>query len=306
MTDPVAVYAVVPERRGLGRASARLRGPSRGARRRIAIVLVIAVVGVGAFAAIALRPRHGPPAGGLEDRAGHAAHRAGRLPRYARSERGHAGDRRRERRGRDRRRPAVGRRDDDGGTRPIVRIPPGRRECHGDGRRPMPSPWSGPGLGRRDNGDPDHEPRPGSSSAAPRTRIQGLTKPRDGALDLRSAIPDRHQLHPDGAVRRHPGPALASFVFTRPGRAGDARHRRRATQGRQIADDFSAAYTKLGGDRRPHRALNKGADPAIGPRPAVRPDGAPAAVVLRRLHRHGSPRDPGRRWWRAATARSRS
>jgi branched-chain amino acid transport system substrate-binding protein len=88
----------------------------------------------------------------------------------------------------------------------------------------------------------------------------GLTKPRYGALDLRSAHPDRINY-----IRTFPSDdiqatAVASFIYN------DLAARRTlvvddADVGRAIADQFTAAYQKLGGQV-VRQALNKGADPA--------------------------------------------
>ncbi len=110
VSDPVAVFAVVAERPSLT-GIGRLRGLSRGARVAIAIVLVIAVVGVGAFAANALRHGAGLPPGawkiGVDVPLTGAAASGGAPDR----KRGHPGRRRRERCGRYRWRPAFGGRD---------------------------------------------------------------------------------------------------------------------------------------------------------------------------------------------------
>ena len=89
VTDPVAVYAVVPRTaRPNPTRIGRLRGLPRAARIGVGVVAVIAVVGVAAFAAAALRRPAASPRG-VEDRAGHAAHGQLRISRNADRERGH-------------------------------------------------------------------------------------------------------------------------------------------------------------------------------------------------------------------------
>ena len=146
--------------------------------------------------------------------------------------------------------------------------------------------------------------RPGFSQCSPANTNPGLTKPRDGALDLRSAFPTRINYIRTAPSDDIQGPALASFVFHGPRREVDPRDRRRR-QGRQIADEFSAAYTKLGGTV-VRRALNPGDKPAFRPRSAV----GLQRRARRRCSSAGSPRpEPptsGRRWWQPVRLPSRS
>ncbi|HSS35159.1 MAG TPA: ABC transporter substrate-binding protein [Patescibacteria group bacterium] len=88
-----------------------------------------------------------------------------------------------------------------------------------------------------------------------------LTKPRDGALDLRAAHPDRINFIRTAPSDDIQGVALASFVFRDLAAKlalvlddGD-------TGGRDIADRFTEAYQKLGGTV-VRRTLNSGDDPA--------------------------------------------
>jgi branched-chain amino acid transport system substrate-binding protein len=104
-----------------------------------------------------------------------------------------------------------------------------------------------------------------------------LTKPRDGALDLRAAHPDRINYIRTAPADDIQGPALASFVFNDLGAKrtlviddGDF--------GKDIADQFSAAYRKLGG-LMVKRTLNPGADPAPVLEPLTGAD-APTAVFF--------------------------
>jgi branched-chain amino acid transport system substrate-binding protein len=120
--------------------------------------------------------------------------------------------------------------------------------------------------------------RAGLLQCSPANSDPGLTKPRAGALDLRSAFPNRINY-----VRTFPaddiqGKALASDVFTDLA-ARTALVIDDADQGRTVADQFSAAYTKLGGTG-VRLALNKGADPRSVLGPLGAPSGAPSAVFF--------------------------
>ncbi len=120
--------------------------------------------------------------------------------------------------------------------------------------------------------------RAGLLQCSPSNTDPGLTKPRDGALDLRAAFPTRINYIRTAPADDIQGVALASFVFTDLAAkatlviddAGD---------GRQIADQFSAAYTKLGGTV-VRRALNPGADPGSVLTPLSATTGAPTAVFF--------------------------
>jgi branched-chain amino acid transport system substrate-binding protein len=118
----------------------------------------------------------------------------------------------------------------------------------------------------------------GLLQCSPANTDPGLTKPRDGALDLRAAFPTRINYIRTAPADDIQGPALASFVFTDLGERltlviddGD--------QGRQIADEFAAAYTHLGGTV-VRRTLNAGADPASVLQPLAGPTGVPGAVFF--------------------------
>ena len=155
-------------------------------------------------------------------------------------------------------------------------------------------PW---GSGGRVQGDPGHQ-RGRPPRVQPGATDQALTKPRDGALDLRAAHPDRINFIRTAPADDIQGPALASFVFRDLGAKrtlviddGDA--------GREIADGFSVAYQKLGGEV-VRRTLNKGADPASVLDPLTGPDAA-VGGVLRRVHRDRRARRSGRRWSTAGT-----
>ena len=106
----------------------------------------------------------------------------------------------------------------------------------------------------------------GLLQCSPASTWPQLTKPRDGALDLRASHPDRINYIRTAPADDIQAVALASFVFrdlaakltlvVDDGEPG----------GRAIADGFSEAHQKLGGSV-VRRTLNPGADPAsvIGP-----------------------------------------
>jgi branched-chain amino acid transport system substrate-binding protein len=118
----------------------------------------------------------------------------------------------------------------------------------------------------------------GLLQCSPATSSPGLTKPRDGALDLRSAHPDQInyvRLAPADDIQ---APALASFAFrdltTRVALVIDD-----TGDGREIADGFAEEYTKLGGIVI-RRALNEGADPLTVLAPAADVTLAPDLVFF--------------------------
>ncbi|MGZ6273990.1 MAG: ABC transporter substrate-binding protein [Candidatus Limnocylindrales bacterium] len=123
---------------------------------------------------------------------------------------------------------------------------------------------------------------------SPANTDPALTKPRNGALDLRSAFPTRINYIRTAPADDIQGPALASFIFTDLG-AKTTLVVDDADQGRQIADQFSAAYTKLGGTV-VRRALNSGADPASVLAPLSAPSGAPTAVFFGGFTATGAPK----------------
>src|SRR5438105_2414857 len=99
----------------------------------------------------------------------------------------------------------------------------------------------------------------GLLECGPSTTKPGLTKPRDGALDLRSAHPNLInfvRIAPSDDIQ---ATALASYAFADLN-AKLALIVDDAADGRAIADAFQQEYTKLGGQV-VRRALNPGADP---------------------------------------------
>jgi branched-chain amino acid transport system substrate-binding protein len=117
----------------------------------------------------------------------------------------------------------------------------------------------------------------GLLQCSPANTDPALTKPRDGALDLRKAHPDRINYVRTAPADDIQGPALASFVYR------DLAVKRTLViddgdSGREIADRFSMAYQTLGGEV-VRLVLNKDADPAtvLGPLATAN---APSAVFF--------------------------
>ena len=101
--------------------------------------------------------------------------------------------------------------------------------------------------------------RAGLLECSPSNTSPALTKPRYGALDLRSAHPSTInfvRIAPSDDIQ---APALASFAYNDLN-ATVALVVDDAADGRQIADGFQEAYTSIGGQV-VRRALNPGADP---------------------------------------------
>ena len=113
---------------------------------------------------------------------------------------------------------------------------------------------------------------------SPASTHPGLTKPRDGALDLRAAHPEAInflRLPPADDIQ---AVALASFAYR------DLRVRHvlvidDADIGRVIADPFEAAFKALGGTTT-RRALNAGADPMTVLAPLDEPLNPPRLVFF--------------------------
>ena len=117
----------------------------------------------------------------------------------------------------------------------------------------------------------------GLLQCSPANTNPALTKPRYGALDLRSAHPtviNYVRIAPSDDIQ---APALAAYAFDDL-LAESALVVDDAADGREIADGFAAAYTGLGG-RVIRRALNPGADPmsVLG---ALSGAGAPEVVFF--------------------------
>ncbi len=289
VTDPVAVYAVVPtaERPSPTRFG-RVRGMSRAARIGVAVAVAIAVVGVTAFAALALRGPAGLPAGAWKigvdaPLTGDGASRGTGIKN------------------------AVALAVDDanaaggfGGAQLSLQA-----EDDARAKKTGPDPVTGAAIASALVADPTvlamvgPQASPVARAQIPITNKAGLlqcspantnaelTKPRDGALDLRSAFPTRINYIRTAPSDDIQGPALASFVFHDLG-ATSTLVIDDADQGRQIADDFAAAYTKLGGTV-VRRALNKGAAPDTVLEPLSAASGAPGAVFFGGFTDSGAP-----------------
>lgn len=118
----------------------------------------------------------------------------------------------------------------------------------------------------------------GLLQCSPSNTNPALTKPRDGALDIRSAHPDTInyvRLAPADDIQAS---ALASFAF-HDLNARSALIVDDADFGREIADGFQAAFTALGGTVI-RRALNPGADPSSVLAPLAGGSTAPTLVFF--------------------------
>ena len=127
----------------------------------------------------------------------------------------------------------------------------------------------------------------GLLECSPTNTLADLTKPRYGALDLRSAHPDRInyvRLAPADDIQ---AVALASFALRDLG-ATFALVIDDTGFGREIADGFAAAFTKLGG-RVVRLALNPGADPETVLGPLANASDRPGVVFFGGLSNSGAP-----------------
>jgi branched-chain amino acid transport system substrate-binding protein len=117
----------------------------------------------------------------------------------------------------------------------------------------------------------------GLLQCSPANSLPELTKPRDGALDLRKAFPTRINFIRTVPADDIQGVALASFVFR------DLSVRKTlviddGNYGRQLADNFTAAYQKLGG-LVVRETLNRATEPSSVLGPLSGAD-APTAVLF--------------------------
>ena len=260
VAEPVAVYAVSES------AQVWAKGPARRSRRlavaggALGVVAVVALLG--ALAWVRFHPAAGLPPGtwriGVEvPLTGEIAERGQRVlnsVKLAVDEINAAG-------GIDGTTIAVEPMDDNGGTADNPQDPSvGASNTQKLVADPSVIAMIGPWGSRVAVGEIPVSNRAGLLQCSPAVSDPGLTKPRDGALDLRSAAPDRINF-----IRTFPsddiqGVALASFVLN------DLAASRTlviddAGGGRDIADQFTTAYEKLGGEV-VRQALNKGADPS--------------------------------------------
>ena len=290
VTDPVAVYAVVPSSESPSLTGIRrLRGLSRGARVAVAIVLVVAVVAVGAFATNALHRSAGLPAGawkiGLDIPLSGPAAAPGGTPiangvDLAVDEANAAG-------GIDGAQLSVDAMD-DGSAGQVPQDPVrGAANVAAMVADPMVVAMVGPRASDVGASEIPVTNRAGLLQCSPANTNPSLTKPRDGALDLRSAFPTRINYIRTAPSDDIQGPALASFIYTDLG-AQSTLVIDDAADGREIADDFSAAYTKLGGTV-VRKALNKGDKPGSVLGPLSASSGAPQAVFFGGFTLSGAP-----------------
>jgi branched-chain amino acid transport system substrate-binding protein len=101
----------------------------------------------------------------------------------------------------------------------------------------------------------------GLLQCSPSATDPGLTKPRDGALDLRSAHPDRINFVRPVAADDINATAMATYAFDDLGIARVLVVDDTLELGRAVADNFEAAFRAKGGETI-RRALNVGSDPA--------------------------------------------
>ncbi len=289
VTDPVAVYAVVPTSEAPHpTATGRLRRLSRGARAGIAVVVAIAVIGVGAFAFTALRHGAGLPAGawkiGLDvPLTGDAAFRGMQIKNgvtLALDDANAAG-------GVGGAQVALDAKDDAGNADTDQDPVAGAANASALVADPNVLAMVGPAGSPVAKAEIPITNQAGLLECSPANTLPGLTKPRDGALDLRSAFPTRINYIRTAPSDDIQGPALASFVFHDLG-ATSTLVIDDADQGRQVADDFAAAYTKLGGTV-VRRALNPGDQPDSVLAPLATASGAPAAVFFGGFTETGAP-----------------
>jgi branched-chain amino acid transport system substrate-binding protein len=121
------------------------------------------------------------------------------------------------------------------------------------------------------------------SNSAPR-----LTKPRDGALDLRASHPTRInyvRLAPADDIQ---GPASASYALHELGARVALVVESSVDYGRLAADNFEQAFTKIGG-KVVRRTLNQGAAPASVLDPLSWDSGAPTLVFFGGFTGSGAP-----------------
>ncbi len=290
VTDQLAVYAVVPSAEsgvatvGVG----RLRRLPRAARIGLAVAIPVAALGIGLLGLTALHTRAGLPPGtwkiGFDmPLTGNSAGRGAPMRNaveLAIDEANGAG--------------GIGGAlvaldaFDDAGATPAGQDPVrGAMNVKAMVDDPRVIAMVGPSSSKVAASEIPVSNRAGLLQCSPANTDPGLTKPRDGALDLRSAFPTRINYIRTAPADDIQGPALASFVFTDLG-ARTTLVVDDADQGREIADQFSAAYTRLGGTVI-RRALNPSADPASVLAPLSAPSGAPTAVFFGGFTETGAP-----------------
>jgi branched-chain amino acid transport system substrate-binding protein len=128
----------------------------------------------------------------------------------------------------------------------------------------------------------------GLLQCSPSNTSPGLTKPRDGALDLRASHPTRInyvRLAPADDIQ---GPASASYAFHELSARVALVVDDGEDFGRLSADDFERAFTKIGG-KVVRRTLNPGAAPASVLGPLSSDSGAPTLVFFGGFTDSGAP-----------------
>ncbi len=279
VVDQVAVYAVVP-RSEWGRAPvsvSRLRGLSRTARVAVLGAVIIAFIGIALLGSIALRGSAGLPAGpwtigvdmplhGGSSSTGIAMRNAVALALDQANGAGGIGG-------------ALSLESVDDASATTENDPVlGATNVTAMVADPRVLAMVGPLSSAVARKEIPISNRAGLLQCSPANTASDLTKPRDGALDLRSAFPTRIAYVRTAPSDDIQGTALAAFMFidlavTTTLVVDDA------GSGRQIADSFSAAYTKLGGVVI-RLALNPGADPASVLGSLSAPTGTPTAVFF--------------------------
>jgi branched-chain amino acid transport system substrate-binding protein len=128
----------------------------------------------------------------------------------------------------------------------------------------------------------------GLLQCSPSNTSPGLTKPRDGALDLRASHPTRInyvRLAPADDIQ---GPASASYAFHELGARSALVVDDGEEFGRSSADEFERAFTKIGGTV-VRRTLNPGAAPASVLDPLSADSEAPTLVFFGGFTDSGAP-----------------
>jgi branched-chain amino acid transport system substrate-binding protein len=128
----------------------------------------------------------------------------------------------------------------------------------------------------------------GLLQCSPANTAPGLTKPRDGALDLRASHPTRInyvRLAPADDIQ---GPASASYAFHQLGARDALVVDDGEDFGRLAAEEFDEAFRNLGGET-VRRTLNPGASPTTVLDPLARRSGARELVFFGGFTDGGAP-----------------
>jgi branched-chain amino acid transport system substrate-binding protein len=128
----------------------------------------------------------------------------------------------------------------------------------------------------------------GLLQCSPANTAPGLTKPRDGALDLRASHPTRInyvRLAPADDIQ---GPASASYAFHQLGARTALVVDDGEDFGRLAAEEFDKAFRKIGGQP-VRRTLNPGASPTAVLDPLAQSSGTPKLVFFGGFTDGGAP-----------------